>query len=324
MSTFNYADYQNAVARAQNNENAVKVGFFKLKNNGDEAIVRFNVSSLDSLQFASVHQLNAATRWMKVSCLNTMGSYQNECPFCQSVAAGNTSISGAKKKVYVQMLVAYKDPTTQSWSTPVPVIWERPAGFSREIACLLNDYGQPLNDRIFKVTRNGEAGNMQTSYSISYIPLLDKPELIPMDFSAFNNFNIAKHSFWEKSREDIEAFLATGSFPQTQGNNAPQASIPNTYNTQPTAAAPVQRTFTQAPAQASYSAPQFTPAQQPKQFVPVTPQFETIADEDLPFEGPVTSTEPVATPAAEVAGNAATAAPTVENRPNRVFTGWAF
>ena len=218
MSQFNYNQYQEVVNRAQNASSAtsaVKVGFFKLHNDKDEALVRINVGSLDELQFATVHQLSAATKWMKVSCLNEVGSYSDNCPLCKKVAEGDSSIGKASKKVYVQMLVSYKDAATGAFSAAVPVIWERPAGFSREIANFLRDYGS-LKEHVFKVTRNGAAGDMKTTYSIAYIPLYDKPETVPTDFSAFNNFKIEKHSYWVKTLEEIETFLATGAFPEAE------------------------------------------------------------------------------------------------------------
>ena len=236
MSQFNYSQYQEVVNRAQSapgTSNAVKVGFFKLRDNESEALVRFNVSSLDELQFATVHQLSAATKWMKVSCLNPVGSYTDSCPLCAKVAAGDTSISKAAKKVYVQMLVSYKDAATGAFSEAIPVIWERPAGFSKEIATLLKNYGN-LKEKVFKVTRNGAQGDMKTTYSIAYIPVYDKPEAVSTDFSAFTNFKINKHSYWEKTAEEIEAFLATGKFPEvvkadtaTGANEAAKNLIPN-------------------------------------------------------------------------------------------------
>lgn len=302
MSNFSYSQYQDTIARAQagSTNTAVKVGFFKLKNDKDEALIRINVGTMDDLQFATVHQLGAAQKWMKISCLNEVGSYSDNCPLCSRVAAGDTSIGKASKKVYVQMLVSYKDPVTQSFSSAIPVIWERPAGFSREIANLLRDYGS-LKERVFKVTRNGAAGSMQTTYSISYIPLYDKPEAVSTDFSPFANFNIAKHSFWEKSAADINTFLTTGSFPEVvkaqEGTyvaptafNAPQAQ--STYTT-PVQAAPVY----QAPVNP-------TPVAQPVYQAPVTPAQAPAA--------------PVAQPAAQPATTPVT------ERPARNFGGFSF
>jgi hypothetical protein len=294
MAQFNYADYQNVVARAQNNTGAsnVKVGFFKLKNDGDEALVRINVASMEDLQFATVHQLGAAQKWMKVGCLNPVGSYSDNCPLCSAVAGGNTSIGKAAKRVFVQMMVSYKDAATNQFSAAIPVIWERPAGFASEIASKLRDYG-PLTERVFKVTRNGAAGNMQTTYAISYIPVYDKPEAVPADFSAFANFKLSKHSYWEKSIEDINTFLTTGQFPEVI-KAAPQAAegayvapktaapvytAPTTVTTQPTPAAP---TYV-APAAPTYVAPTYTPPVTP---APVAPTTEAPAAQPAATERP--------------------------------------
>lgn len=298
MANFSYSDYQNVIAKAQNNtSNNVKVGFFKMKNDKDEALIRINVGSMEDLQFATVHQLGAAQKWMKVGCLNPVGSYSDNCPLCSAVAAGNTAIGKASKKVYVQMLVAYKDPMTNQFSAAIPVIWERPAGFAREIANLLRDYGD-LRSRVFKVTRNGAAGSMQTTYSISYIPLYDKPEAVSVDFGAFANFNIAKHSYWEKSVEDINTFLSTGSFPEYVKPAQEGAYVAPTAPAQPAYTAPVQA----APV---YQAPvNPTPVAQPVYQAPVTP---------APQVAPVTpapAAQPAATPATD--------------RPARNFGGFSF
>lgn len=312
MSSFSYAQYQNVVAQAQNNSanSGVKVGFFKLKNDQDEALIRINVKSMEDLQFATVHQLGAAQKWMKVGCLNPVGSYSDNCPLCSAVANGNASIGKASKKVFVQMLVSYKDATTGQFSAAIPVIWERPAGFANEIASKLRDYG-PLTERVFKVTRNGAAGSMQTTYTISYIPVYDKPEAVPTDFSAFNNFNIAKHSFWEKSVEEINTFLATGSFPEPVKSPATnQASTPGAY-VAPTAfsAPPVAPAFNTQPA---------TPA--PAYQAPAAP----VAPTTPAYTAPVTPATTVA-PNPTVAPETPTAQPAATtDRPVRNFGGFSF
>ena len=306
MSSFSYAQYQNVVAQAQNNSanSGVKVGFFKLTNDQDEALIRINVKSMEDLQFATVHQLGAAQKWMKVGCLNPVGSYSDNCPLCSAVAAGNTAIGKAAKKVFVQMLVSYKDTTTGQFAAAIPVIWERPAGFANEIASKLRDYG-PLTDRVFKVTRNGAAGSMQTTYTISYIPVYDKPEAVPTDFSAFNNFNIAKHSFWEKSVEEINTFLATGSFPEpVKSSTANQASAQGTYvaptafsaptatptfNTQPAPAAPAYQAPV-VPTISAYTTPVVVPKAAPA--APVAPN-PTVAPETPAAQPAATTDRPV-------------------------------
>lgn len=238
MSQFNYNDYQNAISRAQSNTEFAKVGFFKLSDDGDEALVRINCASVEDLQFASVHQLGAAQKWMKISCLNTLGT-TGKCPLCNA-ANGDTS-KGPRKRVFVQMMCSYKDKMTGQWSQAVPVIWERPAGFSKELCNKLRDYGD-LRQVLLKITRNGRAGDMQTTYSMDYaVPTVFKPEMVPMDFSAFANFNINKHSYWEKTADEINTFLTTGSFPEVAKANTEKE------------AAPVQAQ--QVPVQPAYTAP---------------------------------------------------------------------
>ena len=223
MSQFNFNQYQEVVNKAQNagsNNNTVKIGFFKLPKDGDEALVRINLSDINSLDFANVHKPafgkkfeGLGTGFTPVSCLNEVGSYSDNCPFCKAVAAGNDTIGKAVKSVYVKMLVAYKDASTGQWSAAVPVVWERPAGFSKELAAKLTDY-KDLTQHVFKVRRIGTSTD--TRYSLDYIPMLDKPELVSTDFSAFNNFDIAKHSYWVKPAEDIQCFVDNGVFKEPE------------------------------------------------------------------------------------------------------------
>lgn len=273
MSTFSYAQYQNSINSAQNRQNSsVKVGWFKLTNDGDTAIVRLNVHSLEDLQFATIHQLSAAANWMKVSCLNAFGSSTDTCPLCRANAAGNTAIGKAANRVYVQMLVSYRDNMTGTYSAPIPVVWDKPAGFSREIANKLRDYGD-LTKALLKITRNGAKGDLKTTYSMEYaVPTVFKNEMIPEDFSAFNNFRADKHSFWSKSVEECNTFLTTGAFPEVVKQETPVVqTVAQTAQTNaggyvnPTQSAPVNNTYT------GYQTP-VTP--QPQQQAHTTPTQE--------------------------------------------------
>lgn len=257
MAKFTYDQYADVVARAQEGgSSSKKIGWLKL-NEGGEALVRFNVGSVNDLSFNSIHQLSQTANWMKVSCLNTVGSTAEQCPLCAAVAAGNTAIGKSLKKVYVQAMVAYKDAATGTFSEPSPVIWERPASFSRDIATMLRDYGD-LRQVLLKISRTGSG--LDTRYSITYaVPTIFSPDLIPADFSAFDNFDISRHSYWDKSRADIEAFLATGAFPEAakpqQTPMPTDADAPAYSRQQPTYAAPQQPAYT-GPQQPMPAAPQ--------------------------------------------------------------------
>ena len=273
MSQFSYAQYQQVVAQAQASGDGTKVGFFKLKDDGDIAIARLNISCNEDMDFASVHTIGSNGRWMKVSCLNPLGSYGGDCALCAAHAANpKGSISKSAKKLFIQMMVSYRDPaSTTGYTPPAPVIWDRPAAFSRELANKLMIAGD-LRNTLVLITRNGKAGDMQTTYSMDH-PVF-KPDMIPADFSAFNNFNIARHSYWEKSAEDINTYLTTGQFPERAGSAATApvapvapAAVPQAANTYAgaTYAAPAYMPPAAAPAQTAMPnvAPMTAPAAQP-------------------------------------------------------------
>ena len=310
MSKFNFNDYQKVVERAQSGSStSVKVGFFKLKDDGDEALVRINCSKLEDLDFATVHTVQADGRWMRISCLNPVGSYGDNCPLCTAQAEGDTTVSKASKKIYVQMLCAYKDKASGQFSAAVPVVWERPAAFSRDIANKLRDFGD-LRNVVLKVTRNGKAGDMKTTYDLGFVPVFDKPEFVPADFSAFANFNIAKHSYWEKTADEIETFLQTGSFPEVGKQHKTEALAESARKAEAPADVTMQH-------QAPSMRPQVTAGVQPQQ----APIEATTAHAD-PSTQPEAGVQPQ--PAPVEATTAKAEAPQPQERPVRNFSGFSF
>lgn len=261
MSTFSYNDWSNSVASKPSNggKSFAKIGFFgkdangnkRMSKDGDEAVVRINLSSVNELHMVSVHPAVYGSRYeglssfSPVSCLRGADG-KGECPFCKAAAEGHAVVSKATSKVYVPMLIAYRDVATGGWTEAQPVVWERPAGFARELATMLKDYG-PLKNIVLKIARVGVGTD--TRYTFAFIPTLDKPELVPTDFSAFNNFDFAKHSYYEKSAEDMNRYLTEGTFPEVIKTEAPAVNT--------TAAA----STTQAPDPTPYVAP--TPAPTP-------------------------------------------------------------
>ena len=303
MSQFNYQQYQQIAAQeqAQSSGDGTKVGYFKLANDGDIAIARINLSSTDEFMFAAVHTINAGGKWLKVSCHNPLGMNATGCALCTAHQANpKGSISKASKKMFIPMIVSYRDPNSATgYTPPMPVIWDRPAGFSRELANKLMIAGD-LRNVLVLITRNGKAGDMQTTYSVDVLPATHpvfKPEMIPADFKAFTNFNIAKHSYWEKTAEEINTFLTTGQFPERAQNTQQAANnvaaVANAY-TAPATAAP------------SYTAP----------VAPVTPAYTAPAAPTAPaYTAPVVPTASVA-PAVPNAPATGT--------PARNFSGFSF
>jgi hypothetical protein len=209
------------------------------------------------------------------------------------------------------MIVSYRDPNSATgYTAPAPVIWDRPAGFSRELANKLMVAGD-LRNTLVLITRNGKAGDMQTTYSMDILPEthpIFKPEMIPNDFSAFNGFNIARHSYWEKTAEEIQVYLTTGQFPErTQNNN--QVAVNNMTNT--ASAYGAQSTLTPTEAGVAPSTPAY---QTPVQTAPVQTIPAYTAPEAVQYAAPVA---PMAAPATVAPANTATT-------PVRNFTGFSF
>lgn len=312
--TFNYEQYADYTAKNPGNGN--KVGFFKLKNDGDEALIRINCASVSDLTFASVHTISAGGKWLKVACHDPLGTTPGSCALCAAQTAGNSAISKASKKVYIQMLAAYKKPNGE-FEAAAPVIWERAANFSREIAQLLKDYGA-LQNIVLKVTRNGVAGDMKTTYSMAYIPVFDKVELVPNDFSAFTNFNIARHSFYEKTDAEINTYFATGAFPEAPRNDTQTAGT-----AAPTAPQNTNNVYEGYVAQPTATPANTHTAQQP-QSVPQTPVNPAPAVSQAPVNSPYTAPAaqaPVRQPAQAPASTPTTGAGTP---PARTFGGFTF
>ena len=306
MSTFNFAQYQQVVEQAQaaGGDNNAKVGYFKLKNDGDIAIARINISSTDEMMFASVHTIGMNGKWLKVSCLNPLGTNGGSCGLCAAHASNpNGAVGKPAKKIFVPMMVSYRDPNAATgYTAPAPVIWDRPAAFSRELANKLMIAGD-LRNTLVLITRNGKAGDMQTTYSMDILPEnhpVFKPDMIPTDFSAFNNFNIAKHSYWEKSADEIQVYLTTGQFPERVQANGQQAAAPVATNVAPTTAP----TY-------GYVAPTTSAAPQ------TAPVYSAATAPQTPPAAAFTQPANTYTPAAQ---NPATSNPT----PTRNFTGFSF
>lgn len=223
MAQFTYQEYENTTS-ASSGHGAPQIGFFKLGPN-EEALVRFNIHSVSDLQFAQIHKPyfgkkfdGVANGYAGISCLNGVGDFSAaKCPFCAAAATGDQTVAKAEKKVYVQMKVSYKDPSSGSWAQPVSAVWERPAGFARELATKIQNYGD-LTQVMFKITRVG--GGKETKYSLDYaVPTIFKPEMISTDFSEFATFKLNAGVLYEKSYDEMARFVRTRSFSSEDTNN---------------------------------------------------------------------------------------------------------
>ena len=212
------------------NDNEYSVGFFSLKHDGDEAIVRILCDSIQDLDILTVHPITvgqSAFPNREVSCLRTPHEPLDKCPLC---ASGEK----VKQRVYLKML--QYDETGK----PSAVVWNRPAGqYVPKIKSYIDNYG-PLSQIMCKIIRHGSG--LDTTYDI--IPNLNPQQYTiqnyPIDTSDFEEFKVLGRMVYDKDASEIMTFMQTGNFPQKQNDNQTNNNygqprpIPGGYNNAPT------------------------------------------------------------------------------------------
>lgn len=258
MAKFSYQDLDSMDSSLQRQQ----VGFFGLKNNKDEAIVRFAFDSLGELEYATVHNVSVNGKYRKANCLREdLEEPTDRCPLCKAGIP-------LQQRVFVK-LIQYDLENKDADGKPTysAKVWERPAKqFSKTLQSYMNNYGS-LSDYVFKIVRNGAAGDTKTTYDIMpCMPQLYPTELYTKDFSAFDNYtvfgtiiinedanglvNILNGTWQPKSNrssnqaqtvQSITPNLATSS--AVQSVIATTTTVPSTFTTEQSAVRP-KRTYT--------------------------------------------------------------------------------
>lgn len=196
---------------ASNNDgNNFTVGFFSLKNDGDEAVVRIMHDDISSFDLVTTHPIQIGNKYRRVNCIRDPREPMDNCPLCKSGVK-------VQQRFYIHLIQYIKD--EKGNIIPQAKIWERSASYAVTIKNLLDEYG-PLSDCIFKIRRNGEAGSMNTTYSILFgNPQVYRPEFYPKDNSLFEGYSVVGSAVLDKNFDEIAEFLSTGEFPQRNSNN---------------------------------------------------------------------------------------------------------
>ncbi len=239
MGKISFNDLDAAVAATSSNEGfGSDIGFFTLKNDGDEAVVRFMCDSVDDFDIQMVHNITLGNKYRKVACLRDPRDPISNCPMCASGTQLTT-------RFFIRLISYNKvaDPQTGNVIiVPKAMVWERATSYAKTLKSYLDNYG-PLSDVICKIIRHGAAGDMKTTYEI--VPNLSKQiyrdDIYIKDPSLFGTFETLGSIVMKKDYNEMTTFLTTGSFPEKpKENNA---------------------TTTQAPAQpAAQAAPAYTAA----------------------------------------------------------------
>lgn len=247
MAKFTFNNYENDKKTQSTHSSMSRVGYFNsLKDDGDEAIVRFAYNTPEEFELTSVHRVKIDDKWRNVSCLREDNDSFDVCPLCKA----------SKENYRVKFFVKLIEYTTNGNGEIVatPKVWERPVSFATTLADNYKEYGN-LSNYIFKIKRTGAKGSLQTTYSVLLAnQVVYKPELYVADFSAFQNFELAHHSYIEESYSDLVKDIESGRIIITNDdsrarvsngdlrNNVPQENKTYTpYIQQPTTSSSTQQ-----------------------------------------------------------------------------------
>lgn len=190
-----------------------RINFFSLKNDGEEAIVRFEVDSATDFDIHSIHQYTIGTnRFSKVNCLRSNPQEPlDKCPMCEAGIP-------LKYQLYIKLIEYTKDENGQVVATPK--VWERSASYCNTLKSLITEYG-PLSRCIFKVKRNGAPGDMKTRYDIFFAnPQIYRPDLYRDDKSLFEGYSVEGSCILDFDKNTLLEVMKTHELPRRKDDRA--------------------------------------------------------------------------------------------------------
>lgn len=201
------------------------VGIFSLKNDGDEAIVRIMHDSVEDFDILTTHPITVNGKYRSVNCVRDPKEPLDNCPLCKSGAKVNT-------RIFLHMIQYVVGEGGKIEAKPV--VWERSAGvYAPTLKNYLAEYG-PLSDCVFKIRRRGAKGDMSTTYDILFgNPNMYKEESYPKLKDAFNGYSVSGGLVLNKTADEINTYLETGSFPDTNNSSASNKTAPVQNSYQP-------------------------------------------------------------------------------------------
>ena len=231
MSVVNFETYvqQEKEKNAKNNnfqkKEFKKVGYLNsLKDDGDEVIVRFAYDDPSQFDIVTAHREMVNGKYRYVSCLRNAYEPLTKCPLCER---GDQVTS----RFFVKVLVYELDENGNISANGK--VWDRPISFAHKLSDYCKEY-ENLSDYIFKIKRRGEKGSLKTEYEIVPTnPNVYKQDIYVKDFSCFETLDLAHHSYYDKSYDEVLNFVKTGNFsgeeevkPQEQPQEPAQEQAP--------------------------------------------------------------------------------------------------
>lgn len=190
--------------------------FLKLENDGDMVTAQLLVSDMEDLDIFACHNAvvgkfdngNDKTRF--VNCLRNYDDPLDVCPMCK-----------AGLKTQVVLMLAMVDQADGKVK-----IWNRGKTFIPKIKNFINRWGD-MREKPVDIIRNGKKGDKKTTYDIQLSPEE------PIDVSQYEKPEFLGGYIWDKSADEMQEYLDTGSFPDTDNNDNEDNTQVRRRNTEP-------------------------------------------------------------------------------------------
>lgn len=190
--------------------------FLKLENDGDCATVQLLVHDMEDVDIFNCHEVevgkydNGNPKTRPVSCLRNYDDPLDVCPFCQA---------GLKTRVIMMLaMVDQQDGKIK--------IWNRGKTFIPKIKNFVNRWGD-MTMKTVDIIRNGKKGDKKTTYDIQISPSE------PMDISQYEKPEFLGGYIMDKSVDEMQEYLDTGSFPDADSNGNDDSTQVRRRNTEP-------------------------------------------------------------------------------------------
>lgn len=194
MARFNASEIDNYGTQSNSG------GFFSLRNDKEVARVRFLYEKAEDIEGYAVHKVQVGDKERYVNCLREYNEPIDKCPFC-----------AAKLSVQAKLFIPLfnEDNGQQQF-------WERGKTFYGKISGLCARYPNIVS-RVVEVERNGAPKDTSTTYELYPSPdadgttvqdILDDLQLdeVPSPLGTI---------ILDKTAEEMEEYLDTGSFPDS-------------------------------------------------------------------------------------------------------------
>ncbi len=220
--------------RANYDPNRKFVGFFKLADDGDEAVVRFPYTDPSDFNIHTVHSMQNVDgrRFANVNCINDLRTTTN-CPLCAAEVP-------LKQRFYIELIEYVRNEDGEIELQPK--VWDTSARtFIPIMTNLIMEYGD-LTKSIFKIKRNGARGDMKTAYSMMYAPpAVYSDEKYPVDFSGLDGYEVIGGAVLDKSYDELVELARGQSNSQSDVQPPIRQTVPTNTSTPPAAPQAVPR-----------------------------------------------------------------------------------